>query len=177
MKKYYERCLMNTEKYTITDVKKAITKIKRRVDIKSNDDISISKIAKTVGCTREYLYSSKFSDILDPFKKKKNVSKDEVIENGYLVTTENQKIKLGTIEYYKYRNRELHKEIDKKTIKLDKAIKVQLDRIKIKEDIKKIKEKHKNEIDMKNDIIKDLNLKIESLKRNVEFLKKIKKEK
>lgn len=167
---------MNVEKFTKADVKKGISKIRRRVDVVNDNDITIAMIAKVVGCTREYLYNSKYSDIITPFKKSKIIKNKLAIEDGYVITSENKKIKYGSIEYYKYRNGLQNDEIEECKTKLDKAIESQLEKIRIKEEIAKMESRHLNEIDRYEDIIKNLQSRIESLARSNEFLKNIKKE-
>ncbi|MDX4047701.1 helix-turn-helix domain-containing protein [Aliarcobacter skirrowii] len=90
---------MSEEILTIEDLKSAIKRIKRRRGIESNADISITMIAKEVGCSRQTLYKRKdFDLILDSFKKIKINSKIETVNTG-------------TKEYYRNLSREREEEI------------------------------------------------------------------
>lgn len=160
---------MNKEKYPVEDIKKAIAKLKRRINVKSNEDITISMIREVLGCSRTHLHNKKYNEVLAPFK---NIKNDNEKQN--LIDT--RKIKLGTIEYYMYQNKNLHEKINVLENKIHKAIEAQLKMIDMKNEIKQINARYQNEIEKRDDRILKLEEEIVQLKNNIRFLKAIKKE-
>ncbi|UPT77481.1 hypothetical protein MN086_10590 [Sulfurovum sp. XGS-02] len=70
--------MSNKRKITKEDVKSAIRRLRRRKSYTKDSDITITLIAKEVGCSRNALYRSEFKDILHPFHKiKKNTEKEK----------------------------------------------------------------------------------------------------
>ena len=98
-----------SELITLDKVKSSIKNLKRRKGIDSNADITITMIAKELGCTRQSLYKRKDLDgVLSPFKKITLNLKDDTIN-------------IGTKDYYIRLSQEREKELellDRKIIKL-----------------------------------------------------------
>lgn len=97
---------------TKESINAAITKIKRRKEIRSDSDIYITLIASVLGCSRQALYDKEFDDILFRYKK--------LTQNKGVVTESR-----GTIKYYK----EVVTRRDKKIEELEKKLRLAQDNL------------------------------------------------
>ncbi len=99
---------------TIKDVRIALFKIRRRKGISSDKDITVTMIAKTIGCTRNTLYKKELDSIMLPFKKIKS-------------NESNNSAPCGSVEYLKNQLANMTQEVESLKEALSKSRDWQID--------------------------------------------------
>lgn len=146
------------KKITKDFVRDAIKKIRRRKGV-SEDTITITMIAKEVGCSRQYLYRDEFSGVLAKYKKG-----DDNDDTSIAATR-------GSKEYYIEISRKKDKVIEKLEAKVSKALDNLVDEEVLKSgirDLKKelnaLKEQESTEVSQLKETISKKNLEIKWLR-------------